>query len=100
MTRAANYVCDQVRENIDPSFRTVEGALLVTRGMTLDRKVYTYRKEYRGEKRNSQPYPGLNEFLDFRESRSAYGDCDPRRIAEKSRCFIDRERRAEVRGQG
>ena len=43
MTRAANYVCDKVRRNLDKSFRIEQGVLLVRRGMTMDMMEHTYR---------------------------------------------------------
>jgi hypothetical protein len=69
MTRAANYVCDKIRTDLDGSFRTAEGMLLARRGMTSDLKEYTYRTEYRDKERLAQPYPGLPDFLSIRESR-------------------------------
>lgn len=67
MTRAANYVCDKVRESLDRSFRVKDGVLLVSRasGMTF----YTYRPEYSREERGPNPYLGLEEFMDVRSSR-------------------------------
>jgi hypothetical protein len=70
MTRAANYVCDLVRDDVDPSFRIEKGVLLVQRPEEF--KVYTLRLEYRTEERTHQPYPGLHEFLQIRESRDRH----------------------------
>jgi hypothetical protein len=69
MTRAANHACDKVRENLDKSFRTDQGVLLVRRGMSLDGMEYTYRAEYGDQERVQDPYPGLKEFMDARTSR-------------------------------
>jgi hypothetical protein len=70
MTRAANYVCDLVRENIDPSFRMKEGVLLVERSDAFTCE--TKRVEYREGERTSLPYPGLDNFLIVRETRDQH----------------------------
>jgi hypothetical protein len=57
LTRAANYVCDQVRATLDGNYRRAEGALLVQRGPTMDLMVNTFRPEYRGAERVERPYP-------------------------------------------
>jgi hypothetical protein len=72
MTRAGNYVCDQVREHLDRSFRIEQGVLLVRRGMTMDMMEHTYRLEYRDQERAQHPYPGLQEFIQVRASREFY----------------------------
>lgn len=78
MTRAANYVCDKVREHLDSSFRMEQGLLLIRRGMTIDLKECTYRVEYRDQERTSQPYPGLKQFYAARESRDfSFGTGQP-----------------------
>ena len=68
-TRAANYVCDKVRERLDRSFRIAPGVLLVRRGLTMDMMEHTYRLEYREGERSPRPYPGLQEFMEARASR-------------------------------
>ena len=70
LTRAANYVCDQIRIHIFEGFRMEEGALLVTRADFLSAK--TYRVEYRGAERIGSPYPGLRTFMAQRESRDMH----------------------------
>ncbi|TGE23992.1 hypothetical protein E5K00_01895 [Hymenobacter aquaticus] len=67
LTRAGNFVCDQVRSYIFEGFRIEEGALLITRGDFMGFK--TYRTEYRGEERVEFPYPGLRKFMELREQR-------------------------------
>jgi len=62
LTRAANYVCDQVRATLDANYRRAGGALLVQRGPTMDLVVNTYRPEYRAAERVERPYPGQKEF--------------------------------------
>jgi hypothetical protein len=47
LTRAANLVCDAVRSELLPSFRLQQGALLVTQGMDMNFKIYTFRPEYK-----------------------------------------------------
>jgi hypothetical protein len=47
LTRAANLVCDAVRSELLPLFRLRQGALLVTRGMDMNFRVYTHRPEYK-----------------------------------------------------
>lgn len=68
LTRAANYICDHIREFIFEGFRLKEGVLLITRGDMVSG--YTsYRVEYRGQERIDMPYPGLKEFMNTRSSR-------------------------------
>ena len=69
LTRAANYVCDRVREKFFPTFRLREGVLLVTDGPYMDMSYRTRRCEYRGQERTDRPYPGLEAFKLVRENR-------------------------------
>lgn len=69
LTRAANYVCDKIREFLLPSFRIDEGLLLVTYGPCMDFNYKTIRAEYGGVERISIPYPGLEKFKEIREDR-------------------------------
>jgi hypothetical protein len=69
LTRAANYFCDKVRENLFPSFRLQKGVLLVTSGPLMDMKYRTVRPEYRGTERTELPYPGLEAFKVVRQQR-------------------------------
>lgn len=59
LTRAANYVCDRVRESLDPRFRLAEGALMLTGG---PHNAPSRRPEYRAGARVLRPYPGLPAF--------------------------------------
>jgi len=70
LTRAANYICDKIREHIFEGFRLKEGALLVKRGYVLGYQ--TYRVEYRNDQRIEFPYPGLREFMKIREERDVH----------------------------
>ncbi len=69
LTRAANYVCDQVRASLDRTFRINEGVLLVQRGPNMDLTWTTLRLEYCGKERIAMPYPGLHAFKDLRKKR-------------------------------
>jgi hypothetical protein len=69
LTRAANYVCDKVRERFFPTFRLREGVLLVTSGPHMDMNYHTIRPEYRRVERTDRPYPGLEAFKAIREQR-------------------------------
>lgn len=70
LTRAANYVCDCVREVLDSSFRREKGVLLVLRGMDMSLRETMIRVEYSAEERISEfPYPGLEGFMSGRGSR-------------------------------
>ena len=72
LTRAANYVCDQVRATIGPSYRLSEGALLVVSGPHMDFCFHTMRVEYRNDERTERPYPGLRVFMTTRSSRDRH----------------------------
>jgi hypothetical protein len=71
LTRAANLVCDAVRSELLPFFRLQQGALLVTRGMDMNFKVYTRRPEYRA---NDFPelYRGEKDFNRRRLTRDIH----------------------------
>jgi hypothetical protein len=75
LTRAANYVCDKVREELLPSYRVKEGVLLVTSGPHMDLSNRTYRVEYGEKERTRRPYRGLGEFKLDRFTRDyCFGD--------------------------
>ena len=74
LTRAANYVCDEVRRSVDPSFRMTEGVLLVQSGPFEDLTFRTRRIEYQSGERIVRPYPGIADFRQVRFSRDfAFG---------------------------
>ena len=78
LTRAANYVCDRVREYIFPGFRLKEGALLILRhSVGYELKTIHARLEYRGGERTDTPYPGLKEFKKVRYTRDYALDPNP-----------------------
>lgn len=68
LTRAANYVCDRVRESVSPTFRLKDGLVLLSYSPDF-MSVKTLRLEYRGGERVDQPYPGLEQFLTTRSGR-------------------------------
>lgn len=69
LTRAANYVCDQTRKFIWPTYRLQEGLLISQSGPHMDMTFRSYRLEYRDAERNDNPYPGLDEFKLVRKNR-------------------------------
>jgi hypothetical protein len=79
LARAANYVCDRVRQFISPIYRLNEGVILVETGPHSFLTYQILRTEYRGDERTTRPYPGLEEFKRIRETRDfhfgAGGEC-------------------------
>ncbi|KYF74729.1 hypothetical protein BE17_15255 [Sorangium cellulosum] len=70
LTRAANYVCDRVRQFVDPSFRAQEGLVLAISGPYEDNMSFRHHRfEYRDAERVDQPYPGLVKFKGERKNR-------------------------------
>lgn len=70
LTRAANYICDRVRETIFPGYRLKEGVLLIQRhSVGFQMKTVHARVEYKADERTDVPYPGLDEFKTIRYSR-------------------------------
>ena len=70
LTRAANLICDKVRETIFRGYRLKEGAVLIERhSVGYELKTVRARLEYRGDERITHPYPGLKEFKTIRNSR-------------------------------
>jgi hypothetical protein len=76
LTRAANYVCDCVREQLNDDWRRDEGVLVVTSGdyftTALAFHVMYHRAEYQAHERTDRPYPGLQRFKQVRATRSDY----------------------------
>ncbi len=73
LTRAANFVCDRVRESIFHGYRLKEGALLIERhNVGFELKTVRVRVEYKDEERTDMPYPGLKEFKKVRYSTRDY----------------------------
>jgi hypothetical protein len=70
LTRAANYLCDRVRETIFSGYRIKEGVLIIERSSVGFRlETVRSRLEYRGEERTPLAYPGLSEFKQVRYAR-------------------------------
>ena len=73
LTRAANYICDKVRQTIFNSCRLKEGALLIElHNIGFELKTVHIKVEYGGEERTERPYPGLKEFKKVRYSTRDY----------------------------
>jgi TIR domain len=77
LTRAANYICDAVRQFIDPTFRLVAGKVLVRRDFVFyeNGEIYDYElflPEYQTQGHILHPYPGLEQFKIDRENRDIY----------------------------
>ena len=78
LTRAANYICDRVREHLFSGYRLNEGVLLVERyNVGFQMKTIHARVEYRGRERTATPYPGLRRFKKIRYSRDFAIDPNP-----------------------
>lgn len=71
LTRAANYVCDRVREYLDPTFRIKEGMVLALSGPHLD-GWHHHRVQYHEEERTSRPYANLDTFKVVRKTRDEH----------------------------
>jgi len=70
LTKAANHICEKVRELIAPWYRLKEGALIVEAGPFEDLKMRIYRPEYDfPEKSTDQPYPGLDAIKAERKTK-------------------------------
>ncbi len=69
LTRAANFICDKVREFISPTFRLKEGLVLAAGGPFENGADRTMGLRYRGEERTELPYPGLGKFVSERAKR-------------------------------
>jgi hypothetical protein len=63
LTRAANYICDVVRSELDPRFRVLDRAATLVYGPRDDLVIQTRRPEYRVDERTPHPYPGYKQFL-------------------------------------
>lgn len=69
LTRAANYVCDQVRKSLSPSYRINEGVLLIETGPDFNFKWTTARLEFKTNDQKVIAYPGLRGFMETRGER-------------------------------
>lgn len=74
LTRAANFVCDRVRQYVYPNYRIKEGVVVIKSGPYWLFEWRKHRPEYREPERTSVPYPGLEEFKRIRSTRDiAFG---------------------------
>ncbi len=69
LTRAANYVCDLVRQHLSPAYRLQEGRLTVSLGPFSDLSILTFVPEYSPQERDGIPYDSLQHFLENRMNR-------------------------------
>ena len=63
LTRSTNYICDEVRQFIDPTFRLREGLAMIGDWQK------PIRTEYKNDERILYPYPGLERFKEDRKHR-------------------------------
>ena len=70
LTRALNYVCDNIRKYLFIGFRIEEGVVLINRGDIFSSQ--NYRVEYRDTQRKELPYKGLRIFMEERSERDYY----------------------------
>lgn len=70
LTRAANFLLENIRKFLLPRYREKEGYFTVTAGPFIDLTHKTTIPKYsQSEKENNYPYPGLNRFLTERKNR-------------------------------
>jgi len=72
LTRAGNYLLDNVRQNLVRNYRLQEGMILVESGPYMDFTYHTIRVEYHGAERTAFPYPGLIKFKSIRQDRDRH----------------------------
>lgn len=73
LTRAANLVCDCIREHVLPAYRLKDGHLMIESGPNFDLSFTSFVVQYdENERQSSRPYAGLQEFLTLRSSRDTY----------------------------
>ena len=72
LTRAANYICERVRQFIDRTFRLKEGIILVESGPTSTLSFDLFRPRYHVDERTLRPYPGLEQFKIARQKRDVH----------------------------
>lgn len=69
LTRAANYICDIVREQFQPDYRIDKGYALITYGPCMDFSFKTRAVKYQEQECTLIPYEGLEAFKINRENR-------------------------------
>lgn len=63
LTRAANFICDQIRRYILSDFGLEKGLLVITSGPYMDFSFKTHKVRYTGKQRAGIPYKNLNTFM-------------------------------------
>ncbi len=71
LTRAANLVCEAVRQTIDPRYRLAEGVVMLESGPYDDFNYRLHRPRYRTAG-DWSPYPGVREFVAVRTQRDEH----------------------------
>lgn len=72
LTRAANYLCDQIRKYLSSSFRINEGVLLIMTGPDRSFSYTTVRLEFKTADPDIIRYPGLKKYMEIRQERGYY----------------------------
>lgn len=70
LTRAANYILDQVRKHLNPSYRLQSGRLMFQYGPTMGLSWHTVVSQYtKAEQGSAKLYPGIEKFRSLRFER-------------------------------
>jgi len=73
LSRAANWICDEIRNHLISSYRLTEGRIVIQYGPTLDFQTHWRIPRYSAEELKSEiPYPGLEAFKSERVSRDLH----------------------------
>lgn len=73
LTRAAHWFCDQVRKDVEPSWRLKQGGFLVEGGPYSSGHTEYHTPRYTDAERGAlKPYPGLEGFLELRRTRDIH----------------------------
>lgn len=73
LTRAANLICEAVRQTIDPQYRIDQGLVVLESGPYMDFLTRLHRPRY-SPADGWRPYPGLRVFMTQRDQRDEYRD--------------------------
>lgn len=70
LTRAANFICDEVRRHVAHNYRLQEGNVIVQRGPDMNLQFAEFVPRYtHDEAAGAMPYPGLDQFYCDRVKR-------------------------------
>ncbi|WP_422363781.1 HNH endonuclease [Pyruvatibacter mobilis] len=73
LTRAANLICDRVRDRLSHSYRMEKGHLVVRSGPAMDLAFHDFVVRYSpSEVADGMPYKGLEQFYQARTTRDFY----------------------------